>query len=149
MPSYAEKKVLPYRPDQMFDMVADVAKYPDFLPWCIGARIRSNDGRVMVADMVIGFKMFREKFTSCVEMMRPDRIDVKYMDGPFKYLRNHWVFESHPEGCLVDFHVDFEFRSKILDKAIGSVFGEAVRRMVQAFETRAGVLYTPYAPSSS
>ncbi|TCS64205.1 type II toxin-antitoxin system RatA family toxin [Varunaivibrio sulfuroxidans] len=148
MPSYAEKKILSYRPDQLFDMVADVAKYPDFLPWCIGARVRSNDGHVMIADMVIGFKVFREKFTSRVVMQNPDRIDVKYLDGPFNYLENHWIFEPHPDGCRIDFHVDFEFRSKILDKAIGAVFGEAVRRMVSAFETRAHTLYDRYVPIS-
>lgn len=95
----------------------------------------------MVADMVIGFKMFRESFTSRVSLNRPDKIDVIYENGPFKYLENHWIFEPSPDGCVIDFHVDFEFKSRLLEKAIGAVFQEAVHRMVGAFETRANALY--------
>src|SRR3546814_2770005 len=99
---------------------------------------------LIVADLIIGFKMFRERFTSRVH---PDaaarRIDVTYAEGPFKYLENHWVFEDHPQGCLIDFYVDFEFRSKLLQKVIEGLFHEAVRRMVRAFETRANQLYGP------
>ncbi len=142
MPTHAEKKLLPHSPEQMFDLVADVARYPEFLPWCIATRIKSNDGVVMIADMVIGFRIFREQFTSRVTLDRPGRIDVEYQDGPFKYLENHWLFEANGDaGCVVDFHVDFEFRSIILEKAIGRVFTEAVHRMVGAFETRAAELY--------
>ena len=142
MPSHTEKKVLPHTPEQMFDMVADVAAYPDFLPWCIATRIRSLDETHMVADMVIGFKMFREQFTSRVILDRPASIQVEYENGPFKYLKNHWVFELEGGGrCLVDFSVEFEFRSHILEMAIGKVFTEAVHRMVSAFEKRADTLY--------
>ena len=142
MPSHAEKKVLPHTPEQMFDMVADVTAYPDFLPWCIATRIQSLDEKHLVADMVIGFKMFREQFTSRVTLVRPGSIQVEYENGPFKYLKNRWIFESEGDGnCLVDFSVEFEFRSHILDMAIGKVFTEAVRRMVSAFEKRADTLY--------
>ena len=142
MPIHAENKILPFTPEQMFDLVADVARYPEFLPWCIATRIKSSDERAMVADMVIGFKVFREQFTSLVKLDRPHRIDVEYQNGPFRYLENHWEFKAHGDGaCVVDFHVDFEFRSLILEKAIGRVFTEAVHRMVGAFESRAANLY--------
>lgn len=146
MPSHAEIKMLPFTPEQMFDVVADVAAYPDFLPWCVATRIRStvdgDDGTLMVADMVVGFNIIREQYTSRVTLNRPDRIDVEYQNGPFKYLENHWVFEAvEGGGCRVDFHVDFEFRSKLLEIAIGKVFTEAVHRMVSAFEKRAKKLY--------
>ena len=142
MPTHAETKTLPFSPQQMFDMVADVERYPEFLPWCVATRIRTSSDDEMVADMAIGFKMFREQFTSHVHLNNPNRIDVEYKNGPFKYLENHWVFdEAEGGGCLVDFHVDFEFRSKLLEKAIGKVFTDAVHRMVTAFEKRAETLY--------
>ncbi|MGC9270346.1 type II toxin-antitoxin system RatA family toxin [Acidiphilium sp.] len=141
MPKYSERKLVPYRPDQMFDLVADVAKYPQFLPWCVGARIRSHHGKVVIADLTIGFGPFRESFTSRVTLEAPERIHVHYENGPFKYLRNEWRFIPDPRGTVIDFFVDFEFRSFILQKAIGVVFAEAVRRMVAAFLTRARVIY--------
>ena len=143
MPKYSEHKLVPYRPDQLFDLVADVSKYPAFLPWCIGARIRTQTETDLVADLTIGFKMFRESFTSRVALERPDRIHVHYENGPFKYLRNEWTFTPDPRGCIVDFYVDFEFRSFILQKTIGMVFTEAVRRMVNAFHKRARDIYGP------
>ncbi len=142
MPSHAEKKILPFTPEQMFDMVADVGAYPEFLPWCIATRVRSSDETHLVADMVIGFKVFREQFTSRVTLERPGVIHVEYERGPFKYLKNQWNFSKSQEGgCLVDFSVEFEFRSQLLEMAIGKVFTEAVHRMVSAFEKRASVLY--------
>ena len=147
MPTHAEKRVLPYAPDKLFDLVADVEKYPEFLPWCLGARIRKREPELLIADLIIGFKMVRERFTSRVALDREKtRIDVTYTDGPFKYLNNHWIFlpETLPdggEGCLIDFYVDFEFRSALLQKLISVLFNEAVRRMVGAFETRAHALY--------
>jgi len=142
MPTHAEKRVLPYTPDQLFRLVADVERYPEFLPWAVAARIRRREGNVILADLVIGFKMVRERFTSKVTLDEPNRrIDVEYAEGPFHYLNNHWIFDPHPEGCLVDFYVDFEFRNKVLQKIIGALFNEAVRRMVAAFETRAHQLY--------
>jgi coenzyme Q-binding protein COQ10 len=142
MPTHAEKRVLPYRPDQMYDLVAAVEHYPVFLPWCIGARIRERSDTLLVADLIIGFKLFRERFTSRVTLdPTKQRIDVAYSDGPFKYLRNHWLFLPHPQGCEIDFFVDFEFRNRLLQKTIELLFGEAVRRMVAAFEARAQALY--------
>jgi len=142
MPTHAERRILPHSPEHLFDMVADVEKYPEFLPWCIATRVRKREGDALTADMVIGFKVFRENFTSQVTCDRPRRIDVLYFDGPFKYLNNHWIFEPHGDGhCEIDFFVDFEFRSRLLQKAIGAVFNEAVRRMISAFEERATVLY--------
>ena len=142
MPTHAEKRVLPHTPKQMFDLVADIEKYPEFLPWCVATRIRERKDNLVTADMVIGFKVFREKFTSTVTCHRPGRIDVAYTKGPFKYLNNHWIFEPHGDGeCLIDFFVDFEFRSRLMQKAIGAVFNEAVQRMISSFEKRADQLY--------
>ncbi|MFP6710194.1 MAG: type II toxin-antitoxin system RatA family toxin [Rhodospirillales bacterium] len=142
MPTHAEKRHLTHSPKQMFDLVSNVADYPEFLPWCVGTRIKSQDDQQIVADMVIGYKMFRERFTSRVQLSSPDRIDVVYEDGPFKYLNNHWIFIAEDDGsCTVDFYVDFEFHSKLLQKMIGVVFNEAVKIMVHAFEKRADVVY--------
>jgi coenzyme Q-binding protein COQ10 len=141
MPTHAEQRVLPYAAEQLFDLVADIERYPQFLPWCRGARIRERRRCLVVADLVIGFKMFRERFTSRIALDPPHRIDVTYAEGPFRYLNNHWVFEKVPEGCQIDFFVDFEFKSRVLQKVIEMVFGEAVRRMVGAFEERARDLY--------
>jgi coenzyme Q-binding protein COQ10 len=143
MPRYAEQKHVPYRPDQMFDLVADVGRYPDFLPWCVGARIRSHTDAELVADLTIGFGPFRESFTSRVTLERPGHITVRYENGPFRYLNNRWSFAEDPRGCLIDFFVDFEFRSRVLQMAIGAVFTEAVRRMVYAFLKRARDVYGP------
>lgn len=148
MPTHAERRVLPFRPEQLFDLVADIERYPEFLPWCVATRVRSREGGRLVSDMVIGYKMFRERFTSRVVLDHPRRIDVSYSEGPFKYLTNHWVFV--PRGaasCEIDFFVDFEFRSKLLQRMIGVVFNEAVKIMVSAFERRARDLYGP--PASS
>jgi len=130
----------------MFDLIADVDRYPEFLPWCLETRITRRDDTEIEADMLIGFKIFRERFGSRVVLDRPGRaIEVRYTHGPFRYLVNTWHFEDCPEGCVVDFFVDFEFRSRLLSKVIGGLFGEAVRRMVRAFETRAGHIYGPNA----
>ena len=148
MPTHAEKRRLPYRPEQMFDLVAGVDRYPEFLPWCKAARITKREGDVLHADLVIAFKVFRERFTSKVTLHPKTLIDVEYINGPFRYLNNHWKFEPAPEGCVVDFYVDFEFRSRILQNLIGLLFNEAVQRMVAAFETRAKQLYEPVATSA-
>lgn len=141
MPTHAEKKFIPYTPEQMFDLVADVERYPEFLPWCTGSRIRKREENRLTADLMVGFKMVRERFTSKVTLDRPNRIDVRYQEGPFRFLNNHWVFERAEGGCNIDFYLDFEFRSRVLQRLIGVVFEEAVRRMVGAFEARARQLY--------
>ncbi len=141
MPTYADRKLVGYSPEQLFDLVADVGKYPEFLPWCVGAVVRSHTDTELVADLRIGFGPFRESFTSRVTLERPHKIQVRYENGPFRYLNNQWVFIADPNGVLVDFWVDFEFRSRLLQKAIGVVFNEAVRRMVGAFLKRARDVY--------
>jgi len=142
MPTHAEQRVLPYTPEQLYVLVAGVENYPEFLPWCVGARIKERTDTLILADLVIGFKMFRERFTSRVTLdPATPRVDVEYMDGPFKYLNNHWIFNPHPDGCEIDFFVDFEFKSIILQKTIGVLFNEAVQRMIAAFEHRADALY--------
>jgi coenzyme Q-binding protein COQ10 len=149
MPTHAERRVLPYSPEQLFDMVADVRRYPEFLPWCVGARVVSQTEAELVADLTIGFKMFRETFRSQVTLERPDHVHVRYLNGPFRYLNNHWRFKPVPGGTEVDFFVDFEFRSRLLQAVIGTVFNEAVRLMVRAFERRAMVLYRRSAPATA
>jgi len=149
MPTHAERQILPYQPEQLFDLVADCPKYPEFLPWCVAARVRSRTETEMVADMTIGYGPFRESFTSRNTMDRPHRIDVRYEKGPFKYLNNHWLFVPRPNGTEVDFFVDFEFNSRILQAAIGVVFKEAVRRMVAAFHKRAVTVYGPAQPPAA
>jgi coenzyme Q-binding protein COQ10 len=149
MPTHAETRRVAYRPEQLFDLVANVEKYPTFLPWCVGARIRSRGETELVADLTIGFGPFRESFTSRVTLDRPRRVRVRYENGPFRYLNNEWRFSPDPAGCKVDFFVDFEFRSRLLQAAIGVVFNEAVRRMVNAFLKRARDVYGPPEPLST
>lgn len=143
MSTHAEKRVLPYTPDQLYRLVSEVERYPEFLPWCLAARIRKREGDTFWADLVIGFKMIRERFTSKVKLS-PDarRIDVAYTEGPFKRLDNHWIFNPMPDGtCEIDFYVDFEFKNRMLQSLMHVLFDEAVKRMVNAFEARARAVY--------
>lgn len=142
MPTHAEKRTLPYSPAQLFDLVADVASYPQFLPWVLASRITLREGNVFFADLIIGFKMFRESFTSRVTALRPDHIHVEYISGPMKHLSNHWRFLDNRDGTTtIDFFLDFEFKNPLLQRVVGVLFQEAVRRMVAAFEERAIKLY--------
>ena len=148
MPTHSETRLLPYTADQMYALVADVGKYPQFLPWCAAARVISlqdkGESQIMTADLVISFKVFREKFASRVVLWPQARkIDTTYIDGPFKHMNSTWAFRDAPGGCEVDFFVDFEFRNKILQGVIGLVFNEAMQRVVAAFEARAKDLYGP------
>jgi coenzyme Q-binding protein COQ10 len=143
MPTHAESRVVPYTPEQLFDLVADVSRYPQFLPWCSAARVKSSKPDEKLADLTIAFGPFRETFGSQVQMDRPHVVRVRYLNGPFRYLNNQWKFTPDPRGCKVDFFVDFEFRSRLLQAAIGVVFNEAVRRMVNAFLRRARDVYGP------
>jgi coenzyme Q-binding protein COQ10 len=151
MPTHAEKRILRYTQDQLFDLVADVQRYPEFLPWCVGARVLTRSETELTADLTIGFRMFRESFRSRVVLERPGLVRVTYENGPFRYLNNTWRFTPVAGGTEVDFFVDFEFRSSLLQAVIGVVFNEAVRVMVRAFERRAMALYgrTRAAPSAS
>lgn len=147
MPTHSETRLLPHTSRQMYDLVADVARYPEFLPWCAAARIRSTRaieaGTCLEADLVISFKVFRERFGSRVSLYpEAGRIDTEYLDGPFRYMKSNWHFEDAPEGgCNVSFFVDFEFRNAVLQGIIGIVFNEAMQRIVRAFEARAQELY--------
>jgi coenzyme Q-binding protein COQ10 len=148
MPTHHETRHLPYTAQQMYDLVADVGRYPEFLPWNSAARIRSrrpiDGGEVMEADLVISFKVFRERFSSRVTLL-PDekRILTEYIDGPFKFMKSTWSFRPDGDGagCEVDFFVDFEFRNAILQGIIGLVFNDAMQRVVRAFERRAAQLH--------
>ncbi|WP_375396349.1 type II toxin-antitoxin system RatA family toxin [uncultured Sphingomonas sp.] len=141
MPSHAETRRLPYTAEQMYDLVADVAHYNEFLPWVTAVRVRSDGAVEMVADLIVGFKGLREKFTSKVSKARPGTIQVDYLDGPLKYLTNNWHFRPAPGGCDVDFSVDFQFKNRMFEMLAGQVFGAALRRMIGAFEQRAAMLY--------
>jgi coenzyme Q-binding protein COQ10 len=146
MPTHNETKILRHSAQQMYDLVADVAAYPEFLPWCAAARIKSvtPDGvsQIMEADLVISFKVFRERFGSRVILHSNQLfIDTEYLDGPFKHMKSTWKFKSLSEGCAATFFVDFEFKNAILQGVIGLVFNEAMQRIVLAFEARAESLY--------
>jgi len=147
MTTHSESRDLPYTAQQMYDLVADVDKYHQFLPWCAAARVRqvtpASYGRLMEADLVISFKVFRERFGSRVELHDGDkRILTEYIEGPFRFLRSTWTFRDRADGgCEVSFFVDFEFRNAILQRAIGLVFNQAMQRIVRAFEARAADLY--------
>lgn len=142
MPTHAERRYLPYTPQQLFDLVADVAAYPAFLPWCLASRVTKREPQKITADLVIGYKMFREKFTSEVTLHAPTHIRVKYLDGPMRHLNNHWEFIPHEDGgTTIDFYLDFEFKSPLLQKTMGLFFEEAVKRMIGAFESRANDIY--------
>jgi coenzyme Q-binding protein COQ10 len=137
---------MPYSAEQMYELVADVARYPEFLPWCAAARVRSSmdqgDTTVVEADLVIAFKVFRERFGSRVVLSPGEKkIETRYLDGPFKFLVSDWAFQDTDQGCEVTFFVDFEFKNAILQSVIGFVFNEAMHRIVRAFEDRAHALY--------
>lgn len=146
MPSHSETRHLPFTAQQMYDLVADVGQYPQFLPWCAAARIRGktvlDSSVIMEADLVISFKVFRERFGSRVTLYPEERkIDTEYLDGPFRYMKSSWSFAEASGGCDVSFYVDFEFKNAILQGIIGVVFNEAMQRIVRAFERRAAELY--------
>lgn len=142
MPRHSETKHLPYSPEQLFDLVADVARYDEFLPWVTAVRVRSSSETEMVADLIVGFKAFKERFTSRVSKERPNHIMVDYVEGPLKYLKNEWRFERADDGGTnLIFSVDFAFRSRIFESLAGAMFDRALRRMTGAFEQRAAALY--------
>jgi len=142
MPRHSETRRLPYSPAQLFDLVADVGRYSEFLPWVAAVRIRSDSDTLMVADLVVGFKAIKETFTSRVTKQRPHSITVEYVEGPLKYLKNDWTFEPDGRGgTLLSFCVDFAFKSRIFETIAGQMFDRALRRMIGAFEERAHILY--------
>ena len=146
MPTYETTRIVPHTPAQMFALVADVEQYPHFLPMCEALTVRSRRERdgltLLVADMTVGYKAIRETFTSQV-VLKPaeNRIDVKYLDGPFKYLDNIWRFEAAEAGTAVNFYIDYEFKSRILGALMGAMFDRAFRMFAEAFERRADSIY--------
>jgi coenzyme Q-binding protein COQ10 len=149
MPRHTEKRILPYTPEQLFDLVADVGHYQDFLPWVAATRIREDGETEMVADLIVGFGALKETFTSRVKKDRPGQLDIDYIEGPLKYLHNHWKFRAVPGGSEVDFCVDFAFRNRLFEALAGTMFDRALRRMIGAFEARAAVLYGAGGSNSS
>ena len=141
MPRHSETKHLPYTPEQLFELVADVRRYDEFLPWVTAVRVRSSSETEMVADLIVGFKALKETFTSRVKKTRPSEIEIDYVEGPLKFLHNHWKFRTVPGGSEVDFCVDFAFRNRIFEAIAGQMFDRALRRMINAFEERAAELY--------
>ncbi|MBX7145906.1 MAG: type II toxin-antitoxin system RatA family toxin [Alphaproteobacteria bacterium] len=143
MHRHQESRFLPYKPEQLFNLVLDIERYPEFLPWCLAAIIREKTNNKIIADLVIGFRMFREKFTSHVNYDHDNlKIEVSYINGPFQYLHNYWIFKNHNVNeTEIDFFVEFKFKSLILEKLMGLLFDEAVKKMVSAFENRAHHLY--------
>jgi coenzyme Q-binding protein COQ10 len=149
MPRHRETRLLPYTPEQLFDLVADVGRYQEFLPWVAATRVRSDGETEMVADLVVGFSALKETFTSRVRKERPREIEIDYIEGPLKYLHNRWVFTPAPGGTEVDFCVDFAFKNRIFEALAGRMFDSALRRMIGAFEERAAALYASSGSSSS
>ncbi|MEO0642694.1 MAG: type II toxin-antitoxin system RatA family toxin [Pseudomonadota bacterium] len=142
MPSVREVRQLPYTPEQMFDLVADVGNYRKFLPWVVATRVRSDSDTEMLADMVVGFKSLRESFTSRVTKDRANEIRVHYVDGPLSDLENIWLFRPYGlESCEIEFYVDFTFKNAMFERIAGQYFDRAFRMMVAAFEKRAAQLY--------
>lgn len=150
MQRIAETREMPWSPEQMFDLVADVGRYAEFLPWVVATRIRSDDGQDMVADLMVGFSALRERFTSRVHKDRPHAITVEYLDGPMKSLSNSWHFApAEGGGCRIDFLCEFSFRNALFERLAGQYLDRAFRKMVGAFETRANALYGAEGSSKS
>lgn len=144
MPRHREKRLVPFTPEQMFALVADVERYPEFLPWCVATRIRAREERAFTADLIAAFAAFREQYTSRVNLDPEGRIIViEYLEGPFEHLTNRWQFVPTETGCEVEFDIDFRFRSKTLEALISGMFSKAIRKMTESFEQRAHRLYGP------
>lgn len=147
MPSFSTKRRVRHGAAQMFDLVADVEKYPQFVPLCQALKIKSRTPKgegveVLVADMTVAYKLIRESFTSRVTLDRPNlAIRVEYLNGPFSHLENRWTFAPQDEGSEVGFSLDYEFKSRMLAMLMGAMFDTAFRRFADAFEKRADQLY--------
>ena len=140
---YEESRIINHTPVNLFNLVSDVNKYPEFLPWCKGARVKNIRDNVFEADLIIGFKIYKEIYSSRIYLDDTNnKIYVEYKDGPFEYLENSWFFKNNNNGCKVEFMVDFKFKSIFLQTIMETLFSEAVRRMVKAFENRANQLYS-------
>jgi coenzyme Q-binding protein COQ10 len=150
MPKHSETRHLPYTPDQLFDLVADVRSYPKFLPWVVAVRVRSDTPTEMIADLAVGFRAIKETFTSKVIKQRPHEIEIDYIEGPLKHLHNSWKFASDGAGGTnIDFCVDFAFRNRMFEMLAGQMFDRALRKMIGAFVEHAHALYGPAGGSAS
>jgi coenzyme Q-binding protein COQ10 len=144
-------RVLPYRPDQLFELVGDIGEYPTFVPWVTSMRVRNarQEGAGVTAceaDATVGFSFLKERFTTKVRRDANQRlIEVTLISGPFKHLTNTWRFKDHPRGCEVSFFIDFAFKSRLLDMILNANFNLAVDRLIHCFEARARTLYGPSA----
>jgi len=139
---HIERRVLGHTPSNLFNLVSDVNKYPEFLPWCLGARVKSASQNELNADLIIGFKLYKEIYSSQIILdHNKNKITVNYKDGPFEYLHNYWIFNENNKGCEIEFMVEFKFKSNFLQSLMETLFTEAVLRMVKAFENRADTLY--------
>ena len=139
---HEERRVINHTPSNLFKLVSDVKKYPEFLPWCLGARVKNNKKDSFDADLIIGFKIYKEIYSSQINLDNINKkIIVNYKSGPFEYLQNHWIFNENKKGCEVEFMVNFKFKSVFLQTLMETLFNEAVKRMVSAFENRANQLY--------
>jgi coenzyme Q-binding protein COQ10 len=141
MPHHHERRPLPFTAEQMYDLVTDVGRYHEFLPWVAAVRIKSNDETEMLADLIVGFKSLKETFSSRVMKSPKSKVVVDYLDGPMRHLHNQWVFENTDEGCIVDFTVDFAFQNRIFEALAGQYFSTALKKMTDAFIQRAEALY--------
>ena len=141
MPRHHERRLLPYPPETLYAIVADVGRYPEFLPWVVSADVLDKTEQGFLADLTIGYKLFQDTYRSEVMLTPHERIDIRYIKGPFKYLRNHWVFSSTPpQGTTLDFFIDFEFQSTLFQSMVETVFTEAATKIISAFEERARAL---------
>jgi coenzyme Q-binding protein COQ10 len=148
MPKHEEQATLAYTADELFEVVAGVNDYPQFVPWCTGAHIRNASETEIIADLKIGFGPFQESFTSRVTLDRPRRVLVHAIDGPLEHLTNQWIFTPVGDRTHVDFSIDFEFKSHLLDHAANGMFHEATTRMMSAFEARAHLLHAMHRRSA-
>lgn len=153
MPTFQTKRRVAYTPEQMFALVADIERYPEFLPLCEGLTLKSRDEQahrtVLVATMIAGYKAIREAFTTRVTLLpAQQRVLVEYLDGPFRRLENRWLFKPTADGCEVDFYIDYEFRNPMLSLLVGALFDKAFRRFTEAFEARARAVYGQARPTA-
>ena len=139
---HEERRIINHTPSNLYKLVSDVKKYPEFLPWCLGARVKNNKKDSFDADLIIGFKIYKEIYSSQINLDNINKkIIVNYKSGPFEYLQNYWIFNENKKGCEVEFMVNFKFKSVFLQTLMETLFAEAVKRMVSAFENRANQLY--------
>ncbi len=139
---YQEKKILNYKPEQLFNLVSDISKYPEFLPWCLGSRVKKISNVQLNADLIVGVRFYREVFRSNVFLNKKEfMINVDYLEGPFNFLKNKWMFKQVNHGCEIDFYVEFQLNSNLLNSVIKQLFEEAIIKMISAFENRANYLY--------